>query len=64
MLILSRTNRIFMSFTFSDSKKDRDALHKHVFMRLHDLCMQNGCRFQIIDLCWKVREEGALINRP
>ncbi len=36
------------------------ALQKKVFPKLRGLCMQNGYRFQAIDLRWGVREESAL----
>lgn len=55
-----KTFRIFVSSTFSDLKEERNALQKHVFPRLRELCMQHGCRFQAIDLRWGVREEAAL----
>lgn len=54
----SRTFRIFVSSTFSDLKEERNALQKYVFPRLRELCMQHGCRFQAIDLRWRVSEEA------
>ena len=56
----TRTFRIFVSSTFSDLKEERNALQKHVFPKLRELCQQRGCRFQAIDLRWGVREEAAL----
>jgi len=56
----SRTFRIFVSSTFSDLKEERNALQKEVFPKLRELCMQHGCRFQAIDLRWRVREETTL----
>lgn len=56
----SKTFRIFVSSTFSDLKEERNALQKHVFPKLRDLCVQHGCRFQTIDLRWGVSEEAAL----
>jgi WD40 repeat protein len=56
----SRTFRIFVSSTFSDLKEERNALQKHVFPKLRELCMQHGCRFQAIDLRWGIREEATL----
>lgn len=56
----NRTFRIFVSSTFSDLKAERDALQKHVFPRLRELCAQHGARFQAIDLRWGVSEEAAL----
>jgi hypothetical protein len=56
----SRTFRIFVSSTFSDLKEERNALQKHVFPKLRELCMQHGCHFQAIDLRWGIREEATL----
>jgi hypothetical protein len=56
----TRTFRIFVSSTFSDLKEERNALQKHVFPRLRDLCTQHRCRFQAIDLRWGVRDEAGL----
>ncbi len=56
----SRTFRIFVSSTFDDLKEERNALQKHVFPKLRELCMKHGCRFQAIDLRWGVSEEAAL----
>lgn len=53
----SRTFRLFVSSTFSDLKEERNALQKHVFPKLRALCMQLGCRFQAIDLRWRLRGE-------
>jgi len=55
-----RTFRIFISSTFNDLKEERNALQKHVFPRLRELCAVHGCRFQEIDLRWGVRDEAAL----
>ena len=56
----TRTFRIFVSSTFSDLKEERNALQKHVFPKLRELCTQHGCRFQAIDLRWGVRDEAGL----
>ena len=60
MALASKTFRIFVSSTFSDLKEERNALQKHVFPKLRELCMQHGCRFQAIDLRWGVRDEASL----
>lgn len=39
----SKTFRIFVSSTFSDLKAERNALQKHVFPKLRELCAQHGC---------------------
>lgn len=59
MPLASKTFRIFISSTFSDLKEERNALQKHVFPKLKELCLQHGCRFQAIDLRWGVSEEAA-----
>ena len=56
----SKTFRVFVSSTFSDLKAERNALQDDVFPKLKKLCLQNGCRFQAIDLRWGVREEASL----
>ena len=56
----SKTFRIFVSSTFDDLKKERNALQRYVFPGLRELCRQHGCRFQAIDLRWSVSEEVGL----
>jgi hypothetical protein len=60
MSMTGKTFRIFVSSTFSDLKEERNALQERVFPRLRELCRQNGCRFQAVDLRWGVREEAGL----
>jgi WD40 repeat protein len=55
-----RTFRIFVSSTFRDLKKERDALRKHVFPRLESLCASHGSELQVVDLRWGVSEEASL----
>ena len=55
-----QTSRIFVSFTFSDLKADRNALQEPVFRRLRELCAAHGTRFRAIDLRWGVSEEASL----
>ena len=55
-----RTFRVFVSSTFSDLTEERNALQRDVFPQLREICRQNGCRFQAIDLRWGVREEAGL----
>lgn len=55
----SNTFRIFVSSTFSDLHAERNALREFVFPRLRELCLQNGCRFQAIDLRWGVSAEAG-----
>lgn len=59
----TRTFRIFVSSTFSDLREERNALQRHVFPRLKQLCLAHGTRFQAIDLRWGVREEAGLDQR-
>lgn len=58
-----RTFRIFVSSTFNDLREERNALQKHVFPRLKQLCLTRGTRFQPIDLRWGVPDEAALDHR-
>ena len=60
MIQPGRTFRAFVSSTFSDLKAERNALQTYVFPRLRELATDHGCRFQAIDLRWRVKEEAAL----
>ena len=60
MALAGKTFRIFVSSTFGDLQDERNALQKHVFPELRELCRRQGCRFQAIDLRWGVREEAGL----
>ncbi|MGB9439888.1 MAG: DUF4062 domain-containing protein [Desulfobacterales bacterium] len=52
--------RLFVSSTFADTTVERNALQKHVFPRLQQLCAGRGARFHAIDLRWDVTAEAAL----
>jgi len=56
----TRTFRIFVSSTFEDLIKERNALHREVFPRLSKLCKSHGARFQAVDLRWGIRDEALL----
>ncbi len=58
-----KTFRVFISSTFSDLKAERNALQRHVFPRLQELCAAYGTRFQAIDLRWGVSAEAGLDQR-
>jgi hypothetical protein len=60
MVQSSRTFRVFVSSTFSDLIKERNALQERVFPPLRELCKKHGFRFQAIDLRWGVPEEATL----
>lgn len=60
---INKTFRIFLSSTFSDMATERELLHSRVFPVLKELCLNFGCRFQVVDLRWGVREEAALDQR-
>lgn len=57
------TFRVFVSSTFSDLTAERNALARHVFPRLRDLCASYGGRFMAVDLRWGVSEEAGLDQR-
>jgi WD40 repeat protein len=59
MMQSSLTFRVFVSSTFDDLADEREALHRHVFDRLRDLCRSHGCRFQAIDLRWGISQEAS-----
>ncbi len=60
---VSKTIRVFVSSTFSDLTAERDSLQRNVFPKLRQLCMENGFRFQAIDLRWGISEEAGLNQR-
>ena len=55
----TRTFRVFVSSTFSDWQREREALSTRVFPRLQSLCRSRGGRFQAVDLRWGISEEAA-----
>ena len=60
MATVTRSFRVFVSSTFEDLRKERDALQATVFPKLERFCLERGARFQAIDLRWGVREQAAL----
>ena len=60
---VSRTFRVFVSSTFEDLTKERNALQQYVFPRLAEYCATRKARFQAIDLRWGVSEEAGLDQR-
>ncbi|MFP4498685.1 MAG: DUF4062 domain-containing protein [Vulcanimicrobiota bacterium] len=52
--------RIFISSTFSDFEKEKNALQKKVFPKIRANCENNGFKFQPIDLRWGVTHDAAL----
>jgi NACHT domain- and WD repeat-containing protein len=63
MTSTDNTYRVFVSSTFSDLTAERNALARHVFPRLRDLCASYGGRFMAVDLRWGVSEEAGLDQR-
>ena len=55
--------RVFVSSTFSDLKRERDALQEDAFPWLEEICRQEGFQFQAIDLRWGVSGEAGLDHR-
>ncbi|MEZ6056864.1 MAG: AAA family ATPase [Planctomycetaceae bacterium] len=55
--------RVFVSSTFSDLKRERDALALHVWPKLEVFCQQEGFQFQAIDLRWGVSSEAGMLHR-
>lgn len=60
---MGRTFRIFVSSTFSDMARERDALQRNVFPKLRQLCARRGFRFQAVDLRWGISEEAGQNQR-
>ena len=58
MLPTHRLFRVFVSSTFNDLRAERNALQKHAFKRLRELCARHGAEFHAIDLRWGI-SEGA-----
>jgi len=52
--------KLFISSTFSDFKKEREALHTDVFPEIEEYCLSKGYQFQAIDLRWGVSEDAQL----
>jgi len=55
----SRTFGIFVNYTFSDLKAERNALQEKIFPRLRELAARHSCRFQAIDLSGGALEVSA-----
>ena len=51
--------RVFLSSSFGDFKDERNALQRHVFPTISERCLQQGGRFQAVDLRWGVSEEAS-----
>lgn len=55
----NRVFRLFVSSTFSDFQREREALQAHVFPELERYCLERGARFQAVDLRWGISEEAG-----
>ena len=51
--------RLFVSSTFSDFQREREALQARVFPELERYCLVRGARFQAVDLRWGISEEAG-----
>jgi len=51
--------RVFVSSTFSDFEKEREALNDKVFKPLRDLCARHNAQFQAIDLRWGISDQAT-----
>jgi len=52
--------RLFISSTFNDFKKEREALQSNVFPHLKSFCSKKGYKFQPIDLRWGIENEAQI----
>lgn len=59
----NNTIKFFISSTFKDFLKERNALQNFVFPRLKNLCQSKGFSFQPVDLRWGVTEESSEDNK-
>ncbi len=64
----SRVLRVFVSSTFRDMQAERDALVKHAFPLLCELCEERGVVWGEVDLRWGITDEetvpGFAFKRP
>jgi WD40 repeat protein len=58
-----RTFRVFLSSTFRDLEKEREAFRLRVVPELRRLCRSQGADFQAIDLRWGISSEAGLDQR-
>lgn len=59
----NRLVRIFVSSTFQDMERERDALQMYVVPRLQSWCQNQGWQFEMVDLRWGISEEASQANR-
>ena len=59
----NKTIKFFISSTFKDFIKERNALQNFVFPRLKKLCQDKGFSFQPVDLRWGVTNESSDDNK-
>lgn len=59
----SKTIKFFISSTFKDFLKERNALQEFVFPKLKILCQSKGFSFQPVDLRWGVIPEASDDNQ-
>lgn len=55
----TRTIRIFLSSTFTDTEHERNALMEHVYPKLREFCEKKGYEFQVVDMRWGVRDDAT-----
>nr|XP_002732217.1 PREDICTED: leucine-rich repeat and WD repeat-containing protein KIAA1239-like [Saccoglossus kowalevskii] len=61
--LITKTIRIFLSSTFTDTTIDRNVLMEEVFEPIRVMCRQHGVAFEIVDLRWGVRRESVTDHR-
>ena len=54
-----RAVRVFLSSTFVDMGKERDALVKHAFQALRKTCAERAIAFSEVDLRWGITQQQA-----
>jgi len=59
----TKTIKFFISSTFKDFLKERNALQNFVFPKLKKLCEKKGFHFQPVDLRWGVTDESSEDNQ-
>lgn len=59
----NKTIKFFISSTFKDFLKERNALQNLVFPRLKKLCNSKGFSFQPVDLRWGITEKSSEDNK-
>lgn len=59
----NRLIRIFVSSTFQDMERERNAIQRIVVPRMKRKCADKGYQFEMVDLRWGISEEASQAHR-